>query len=336
MKQLNLILILLLLLVVQKMDAQIKQPFPILFWNVENLFDYRTDSTSSDKEFSPTSLKRWTKGRYYKKLNNLAKGVVATSGWSIPAIIGLCEIENDSVLFDLTHRSRLRNLDYKYICSQSKDQRGINTAILYQPHRFKPIKTESKPIGKLPNGRYTRDILYLKGVTQSLDTLNIFVLHLPSRYGGQKYSEPNRLYVINILKEELERQFINHPSPKVIIMGDFNDYPSNKAVKSLLNTKHKTLSYEHILSYKKGEGTYKYKNEWGILDHFIISSDLLDNESTLYTAPLESKIVSLPFLFIKDKKYGGLKPLRSYNGMHYLGGYSDHLPILIILTELLY
>lgn len=39
------------------------------------------------------------------------------------------------------------------------------------------------------------------------------------------------------------------------------------------------------------------------------------------------KSANFLFLLTDDKKYGGKEPFRTYKGMKYQGGFSDHLPI---------
>lgn len=340
--KLYLLLIVNLLFLLPKSTAQTTQPFPILFWNVENLFDCQHDSLKNDYDFLPESLKHWTEFRYKNKLKKISKTIIASSNWNPPAIIGLCEIENDTVIKHLTQHSLLRNLNYKYICTESKDSRGIDVSLIYQPERFKLIYHEAISVGRLPNNRVTRDLLHAEGVTISGDTLDLFVVHFPSRFGGQKKSEPNRIHVATALMKSINKiQQKKNEKANIIIMGDFNDYPTNKCVVSVLKAKapnHKNLPTDlcHLLATprtSKEWGTYKYKNEWGVLDHFIVNAKLLNSKSTFYTSEEKTTILRLPFLLTKDEKYGGLKPFRTYNGMHYLNGYSDHLPILSTFTE---
>lgn len=327
-------------------NAQQKSSFQVLFWNVENLFDVQNDTLKNDEDFLPNSLKHWNGYRYYQKLQQLSKAIIASGEWNPPALIGLCEIENDSVLHDLIYRTGLRNLDYRYVVTHSDDLRGIDVALLYQADLFKLITTEPISVGELPVGkRTTRDLLHVMGRVVSGDTLDLFIAHLPSRFGGARYSEPNRIYVSKIIRAKVDSILYSRMSPKVIIMGDFNDYPKNKSISKILsvhNPNDKIIDSNilyHMLAFSTEKsgfgGTYKYKNSWDILDHLIVSGGLLDNSSSCHATSKEARIVNLPFLLIKDEKYGGFKPFRTYNGMHYLGGFSDHLPIILEL-ELTY
>ena len=314
--------------------------FNVLFWNTENLFDCKHDSLKNDTDFLPTSLKRWNSYKYWQKLKALSKGIIATGQWNPPSLVGLCEVENDSVLFDLTQRTPLRNLGYKYLITNSKDFRGIDVALLYQPEFFRLITHRAISVGLLPVGhRPSRDLLHVTGKVWSGDTLDIFVVHLPSRYGGQKHSEPNRIHVAQILKNHVDTLWHTRTNPLVLIMGDFNDYPSNNSIYTTLGAKEPSLPYQAQQLYnlvarkrKKNWGTYKFKAHWGVLDQFIVSGNLLDSLSNCYTSEETTQIITYPFLLIEDKKFGGYKPFRTYNGMKYQGGYSDHLPVLSSFT----
>lgn len=324
---------------VNLLAQSVELKLPILFWNVENLFDTKNDSLKLDDEFTSESLKHWTNYRYYQKLKGLSRVIIASNKWNPPALIGLCEIENDSVIYGLTRYTGLRNLEYKYITTNSKDKRGIDVALLYQSEFFKIITHKSIDVGILPvDDRPTRDILHVSGMVASGDTLDIFIAHFPSRVGGQRKSNANRVYVSRILKHHIDQVLSLRSYPLVVIMGDFNDFPSNESVKEVLKAQCPLASKEiinrklyHLLINKRDKkewGTYKYKNRWDVLDHFIVNGNLLKESSTCKTSLENTDIIRLPFHIVDDNKYGGTKPFRTFNGMHYIGGYSDHLPII--------
>ena len=84
--------------------------FKVVELNCENLFDCQHDSLKDDYEFLPESNRHWTWSRYWQHLNRTAQTILACAGeGNLPDIVALTEVENDSVLFDLTHRSLLRN-----------------------------------------------------------------------------------------------------------------------------------------------------------------------------------------------------------------------------------
>lgn len=151
-----------------------------------------------------------------------------------PALVGLCEVENDTVLRDLTRRSPLKELNYRYVMTDSPDLRGIDVALLYQRDLFKLLSSRSISIPPLRQYRPTRDLLHVSGLLLTGDTLDVFVCHLPSRSGGAKESEPYRLYAAQILRTEVDHILNIRSHPQVIIMGDFNDYPTNQSIQKVL------------------------------------------------------------------------------------------------------
>lgn len=314
-----------------------EQPrFRVMWWNVENLFDTRHDSLKEDREFLPDGIYRWSYSRYKKKLDNVARVITAVGGWTPPVLVGLCEVENDATLRDLTRYSALAEQSYRYILTESPDRRGIDVALLYQRHRFKPLSHQSIRIAtNHPASRPTRDILHVSGLLLNNDTLDIFLCHFPSRTGGAKRSEPFRLLVAQRLRNAVDSLMQTRQHPRVIIMGDLNDYPENRSIATVLGAKapvsplspHKLY---HLLAHqihKRDFGSYKYQGQWGLLDHLIVSGNLLNRDGSFYTGETEAAIFNPPFLLIEDEKKGGKEPFRTYRGRKYQGGYSDHLPL---------
>ena len=97
--------------------------------NCENLFDTRHDSLKQDTEYLPEAVRHWTGKRYWRKQNNIAQELLSTCDDGLPDLVALCEVENDSVLHDLTRRSLLRNARYEYVMTHSADERGIDALI---------------------------------------------------------------------------------------------------------------------------------------------------------------------------------------------------------------
>ena len=288
--------------------------------NCENLFDTHPDSVKQDGEFLPTATRHWTKKRYWHKINNIAQEILSTCDDNIPDLVALCEVENDTVMYDLTNRSLLRPANYDYIMTSSPDLRGINVALLFNPYSFMPFHNRSIRIEPVKGMRPTRDILYVSGLSNTGDTLHIFVVHAPSRYGGELYTRPFRLAVIDRLCETVDSIQADNPNANILIAGDFNDEANSPAMKRI---------YQHCLhNLTKGanglngvRGTYRYKGRWSHIDHIIGSHSLYERLDTAYIhAPM--------FLLEKEPLYGGVFPRRTYNGHKYNGGYSDHLPLV--------
>jgi hypothetical protein len=313
--------------------------FSILFYNTENLYDIFDDSLTNDDDFLPKGKMYWTKKKYDRKLNNLSK-VLLSSGIEPPAIIGLAEIENKKVLYDLCRNTPLEKFDYKIIHSNSPDKRGIDVGFLYQGSLFKPISNESIRINfDSDSTRTTRDIIYVKGIIAYTDTLHLFFNHWPSRRGGEIESQESRAFVANKLRHKVDSLFsINHKS-NIIIMGDFNDEPDNESVLNVLRaqtlinkpeTKQLYNLSSHWLKNIVNIGTHKFKGKWAILDQIIVSSNVLEPKSKGISCFTSSAfIVNEQFLFEEDRVYGGAKPFRTYSGFKYTGGFSDHLPIVL-------
>lgn len=318
--------------------AQERSPFRVVFWNTENLFDTKHDSLKNDKEFLPDAMRHWNYRRYKKKLADVARVITAVGEWTPPSLVGLCEVENDTVLRDLTRYSPLKEQGYRYVMTHSPDERGIDVALLYQRDRFRLLTSRSIRPGKATAAsRPTRDILHVSGQLPTGDTLDVFVAHLPSRSGGAKASEPYRLHVARKIKDAADSVSLARLHPKIIIMGDFNDYPTSKSVTQALEVLLPSAHTEgnklyHLLARKARNhhfGSYKYRGEWGLLDHLIVSGTLLNTSATVFTDEAKADIARLPYLLTKDEKYGGVKPFRTYEGMKYQGGYSDHLPVYV-------
>jgi len=295
--------------------------------NCENLFDCLHDSLKNDIEFTPDGDRRWTERKYWSKLDNIGKELLSCgvygNSWALPDIIALCEVENDSVMCDLTKRSLLRGANYEYIVTNSPDVRGIDVALMYHPGRFAPINSHPIRITPIPDMRPTRDILYVSGRTISRDTLHIFIVHAPSRYGGERHTRPHRMAVAERLGVAIDSLRTAVSNPKIIIAGDFNDYSDSPALLHLLSLGMTEASANATGSHG-AKGTYKYQGEWNNLDHILISANL--------TTWLRScRIHDAPFLLEDDDKYGGVQPFRTYRSWKYRRAYSDHLPLIMRL-----
>ena len=294
------------------------QSLTLVELNCENLFDCKHDSLKQDTEWLPDGKRSWSPARYWRKLNHIGQEILSCQEEGIPDLVALVEVENDSVLFDLTHRSLLRGAGYDYLMTESPDLRGIDVALVYQPFSFRPICYDYLTITPLENMRPTRDILYVKGEIISGDTLHIFVVHAPSRYGGEKRTRPNRQLIADRLLSVIRQLPSN---AKIIIAGDFNDDAASPALRFL-----ETNGMHNVTAEAKGshgaKATYRYQGVWQSIDHVFVSSILLDSVKQTY-------INDAPFLLEEDKKYGGVKPLRTFNGYHYQRGFSDHLPLVV-------
>lgn len=310
----------------------------VMFYNLENFYDLENDSLKQDDEFLPDGDRRWSPYRFYTKLNRIAKVLTNTGNWEPPAIIGVCEVENRQVLEKLVNYGTLKSWNYQIIHKDSPDERGIDVAALYRPSLFYPLSyryfspvRENEPV-------LTREILYLCGVIAGTDTLHIFFNHWPSRYSGLMESRPLRKQAALRLKSEIEKLRKLHHDPLIIIMGDFNDQPEDESMLLHLEAGRETgqpghlcnLSFEWI---KQGKGTLKFQSQWNIFDQIIVSESLLNRNSSLFSLPEDARILDAPFLLEPDDKYTGFKLSRTYEGFTWHGGYSDHLPVLLMIRK---
>lgn len=312
-----------------------KNQYRIMFYNVENYFDTKDDPEKNDNDFLPESKKHWTYNKMEEKRNSIAKVITAVGEGMPVAIVGMCEVENDYVLTSLVRYSPLKNYGYKFIHFDSADKRGIDTALLYHPEQFTPIS--SRPLRKeFPDGKLTRDVLYVSGKTSFGDTLHVFVCHAPSRIGGKNKSEHYRVAVMSMVREHVDSIMSVQPTANIIIMGDFNDSPVDKSISVALGAKPLVPPYSNASLYNMFHqfmenpffGTHKYQSEWSILDQIIVSGNLLNSGKL---RPENAYILKASFLFEADKKNLNVRPKRTYNGLRYNGGYSDHLPIVVEL-----
>lgn len=311
--------------------------FRVVCYNVENLFDCEDDPMTDDDSFTEKGEHQWTKDKYRKKLLNISKALVAAGEWKTPAIIGLCEIENRKVLKDLTSYTPLSYANYKIVHKDSPDKRGVDVALLYREDDFNLIRERflHVDVGERP----TRDVLWATGIVKSSgDTLHLFVNHWPSRYGGELESEEKRKATAKVVRTAVDSIFKRNTSANIIIMGDFNDYSNNESLTHTLGcinqwTEPKDSSLYNLCYQFDGQeliGSHKYGGRWGVLDHLIISGNLLKQDSNINTDLAKVGICNQRFLLKKD--LSDYAPKRAFLGSFFAGGFSDHLPVYVDFT----
>jgi len=310
-----------------------QEKFRIISYNVENLYDCERDTLINDEPFTENGEYQWTYEKYRQKLNNISKAIVAAGEWETPALIGLCEVENATVVSDLLQKTQLSSTNYKFLHQDSPDLRGVDVALIYHPEKFKVIN--EKYLRVVLKERPTRDILFASGIVPSGDTLHVFVCHFPSRYGGELESEPNRIIAAKTVRYVTDSLFRTNVKSNIIIMGDFNDYPANISLAQELGairewkiaTSGKLYNLCAQFEKKEGVGSHKFDGKWGILDQFIVSGELLNENASFRTTKEDVHICRAPFLLKKDKT--GEAPKRSFLGTFFVNGFSDHLPIYL-------
>jgi len=315
------------------------------FYNVENLFDTIDDPKIRDDDFTPEGSLTWTTAKYIKKLDNLSE-VLADIATDINpdglALVGLAEIENRQVLEDLVSTEKLAKRQYQIEHYDSPDFRGIDVALLYNPRYFRSLESRAIPVPlKNLDGRplISREILYVKGILDG-DTIHVMVNHWPSRRGGEAATRHLRNGCAAINRAVADSLRMDNPMAKIIIMGDLNDDPDNESIAQILGGKRKIdkvgqndLYNPFYDFYKKGIGTLAYQDAWSLFDQILISKGLTVKRENKYSF-MRAGIYNRPYLQQKSGRFKGY-PFRTFDGDYFMGGYSDHFPVYILLKKAL-
>ncbi len=313
-----------------RLGGQEKPDLSMMFWNLENFFDWRDDGRSdSDKEFSSYGARHWTRKKFYAKCEAVAKAVmwVGSREGSMPDVIGVAEVENRFVLERLVNDTVLRKYGYRIVHFESPDPRGIDLGLLYREDKLvlqnaAPLEIREEKGKELK----TRDILLAEfrfktagsadGAASSDESFAVLVNHHPSKYGGAGtgWKRQAALRRLGEAADSLEKEGISN----IAAAGDFNDTPDNVV---LPESEGSGLVNLAVAMAKSGRGSIRYNGKWELIDMFMVSPEL---------EPMaEMEIVEVPFLMVRDNVHAGVKPLRTYSGPRYLGGVSDHCPILL-------
>jgi len=304
----------------------------LAFYNIENLFDIYDDELTRDDDFLPTAEKRWTIKRYKNKLRKLGF-VISEIGKKQtnkpPAIVGLAEVENADVIKDLISSKHLAEIDYDYVHYDSSDERGIDVALLYDKTRFEVAHSKNYAIelfNEHEETDYTRDILLVSGLFEGLE-LHIIVNHWPSRRNGDNETNHKRMIASEKVVEIISSIKDKNAEAKIMVMGDFNDDPTNESIENLVKSHGLFNPMETLIS--NDRGTTSYNQEWNLFDQFLFTHNFFERKinSLRY---VEADIFDEDFLKLYDGKYKGT-PYRTYVGRRYKGGYSDHFPVYLTL-----
>ncbi len=315
----------------------------VAFYNLENLFDTTNDSLIFDDARTAEGKDRWSQKRYQKKIGDLAN-VLSLIGRDVrgtsPDIIGLCELENLGVLQDLLSHEKLSGNDYGLMHYDSPDERGIDVALMYRKTHFTPFTQKSQRLLLADSDGhrdYTRDLLIVGGMLDESE-LYILVNHWPSRSGGEYRSRPYRIDAARLNIKVIDSIRRINPDSAFIIMGDFNDNPTDMSVKKILKTSGKRSSVsEHVLYnpmealYKRGIGSLGYRDQWHLFDQILVSENLLSGKNRNYQL-WKAGVFNPPFLVSREGRFKGY-PFRTYTSGSYTGGFSDHFPVYIYLIK---
>ncbi|MNQ37912.1 hypothetical protein D3C85_514690 [compost metagenome] len=333
----------------------------IAFYNFENLYDTVNDEFTNDDEWTPNGAQRWTTEKYQQKLKNLAR-VISEIGSpensNAPVLLGCAEVENRDVLEDLIKEPKLQPLDLGIIHFDSPDKRGIDVALLYQKKYFRPTSFSNIPLiiykKEFPkkeeqsevlddeievkkenkNRVFTRDQLLVSGFLED-EEIHIIVNHWPSRSGGEKATTMFREAAGKLNRKIIDSLQQINPQAKVLTMGDFNDGPFNKSIKTGLGAKGIKAEvaefgvfnpYEDLAN--KGLGTIAYRDSWNIFDQIIMTASLVKSNFSTFNF-WKAGIFNRPYLIQNSGVYKGY-PLRNTLSE---AGFSDHLPVYIYLIK---
>jgi len=296
-------------------------PLTIGFWNIENLFDIENDPNKNDDEFALNGRKNVTQKIYDLKIKHSAE---VLSDLNVD-VLGLCEVENMTVLKDLNKAYGERN--YNIVHYESPDKRGLDNALMYDENQFSVLASRSIP-NILKNGNKIRDILYVKGEYRN-EILHLFINHWPSNYGGKERAIPKRRSTAKLIMSEVSLIQQTDKFAEIILLGDFNENPDEKNIELLrevgLNSLMRTMIGE------PGVGTYVSRGEDYFYDQIIVNNGLQD-ENNLTLVHGSTYILDLPKYRQQEGKYKHY-PFRFWAGNKLLGGYSDHLAIKVQITK---
>lgn len=302
----------------------------IAFYNLENLFDTIDNQDTLDDDFTPNGSRKWTPKRYQRKLSKLAKTIEEIGHEAAklpPVLVGVAEVENETVVQDLLATDPLKAYNYHYVHYDSPDERGIDNALLYNRDNFEVIGSEAIPLLVYsPSGQRdtTRDILYVHGILNG-EEVHVFVNHWPSRRNGEVETDYKRITAANTINEYMVGIEESIENPNYIVMGDFNDDPSSASIQTLMSRNKLHNPMETLTSPYRGSANYR--RSWSLFDQIIVSHNFFNYEKGTHSFS-EANIFDESHLTEFKGKYKG-NPHRTYVGRRYMGGFSDHFPVYV-------
>lgn len=312
----------------------------VAFYNVENLFDTDDDPGKDDSEFLPSGELGWKPEVYVQKLDNLTEAVNAMNNGRGPDILGLAEVENAQTLRDWTTMTGLKQRGYEFILEEGPDPRGIDCAFMFDPAIFVYKSHTTEEVEFPAESDYvSRLVLRVDGEISGAP-ISVIVVHWPSRYGGQVESEPRRLAAARATRKLIEDRWEHTPESDVIVMGDFNDDPSNRSLSEVLAASLEPVSLGNFGFYNPlgnlhepdSVGTLTYRGKWNLFDQVLVSAHLLDEEGTLEYVDGSAGIHNPEFMQVGGDGYAKDMPRRAiYRGEFQERGFSDHFPVYIRL-----
>lgn len=320
-------------------------PFGIGFYNLENLFDTLHDEGKNDYEYLPDGGNHWSAMKYKHKLANMARVLAEMGTDVIPhgcAVIGISEVENSRCMSDLVSQEPLAARGFKYVHIEGPDKRGVDCAFIYNPQIFTPAKTWLQPYLHVDPqddiDHPTRGFLTMQG-TVAEDSVTFVVCHWPSRAAGSPLREQGG----TLVRKMTDSIMASNPTMKIMVMGDMNDDPTNKSMKTCLGARREVKDVKDgdfwnpwwNTLINTGRGTLTYQGAWNLFDQIVLSRTLLNQKGDKDFSSLKyykHHIFERPYLFQTEGKYKG-NTKRTHAGGVWLDGYSDHLPVVTYLIK---
>jgi endonuclease/exonuclease/phosphatase family metal-dependent hydrolase len=341
--------------------------FYLGFWNLENLFgpanhprpDWVKNQTKAD-------LKGWTKALYTTKLKQLTKVITAMNGGAGPDILGVCEVEDESVLKDLvsTIASQLPGRNYDTVfASEDLSSRGIDTAFIYDKNQF---SVDNALIFNhfVMRRTGTRDILQatFKQITSGKEIV-VMANHWPSRFGGSAEDSAGfRATAGETLSYWHSRIFEAAPLKNrtpVVAFGDLNDDPWDRSVtvnalatrergdvRRARSPKFYNLAWEYQITEvtdlngkkRELEGSLYYNDNGNLFDQILLNRPLLDakKDSGFKFIDGSGGLFALPAMVshktgLGPRRFGLPKGNAAKNVEK--TGFSDHFPVVLKVKE---
>ena len=321
------------LALIKKVIPKRKDSYTIAFYNLENMFDTIDDPEKNDDDFLPNAPRKWTIERYHAKLlklNHTIAQIGVDKSKHLSILIGIAEVENEMVVKDLISKEYLNNHNYSYVHYDSPDERGIDVALLYKKDYFEVL--DSRPIELLlydakGNRDYTRDVLYVKGKLLG-ETVYVLVNHWPSRRRGKDGGKTKRMKASQLLIDTVATIRSEDENAKIIIMGDFNDGPTNESISQL---RYFGFYNPMLKLQKERQGSLVHYDVKYLFDQVLISTNFRKKwqKGMVFDT---ADIYDEAFLKVWHGRQKG-DPFRTYKGIKYQGGYSDHFPVYIHIKK---
>ena len=301
----------------------------IAFYNLENLFDPLDAGHTLDTNFTPKGRYRWNRGKYQRKIDNLGR-VISEIGpkhaQNPPVMLGVCEVENETCLEDLINCDALRKYRYGFVHFESNDRRGLDTALLYRTEHFSPFNSEafSIEVESHQGIEPTRDILYVEGDLFG-ERIHVLINHWPSRVEGSRSTRNKRRRLARQLGKVVDSIYQKDPNSNILIVGDFNDQPDDYSLR-------KDFAHDFFNTCQQagfGPGTVRFKKKWIVFDQILLDRNLLNNAHLKYLA---AGVYSPSYLIENRGRHKG-SPKRSFRGIRFQNGYSDHLPVYAVFVR---